>query len=59
MLIENIEKYLEAASVLQDPINDMDIEDILERVKEDENLLKILNRDNREIIESLMEGGLL
>ena len=59
MLLENIEKYLEAADVLHDPINDMDIEDIFERVKEDQDLLKILNKDNRTIIESLMEGGLL
>jgi hypothetical protein len=59
MLLENIEKYLDAANVLQDSINDMDIEDIFERIKEDQDLLKILNKSNRQIIESLMEGGLL
>ena len=59
MLLENIEKYIEAASVLQDPINDMDIEDILECVRENENLLNVLNKSNRKIIDSFIEGGLL
>jgi hypothetical protein len=59
MLIETLDKYIDAASILKDPINDMEIDDIMELVKEDQKILGILNKENKEIIESLMEGGLL